>query len=96
MSYVELARQFLAKRKCQTSYDVDDLRECFEERAGMMEYDGHLPRHGAERAALGCMPVQIDWPQLPNGDLTGAALDAAWATFWNLVEGQLKANAHAN
>jgi len=75
---------------------VGDLRERFEERSGVMEYDGHLLRHDAEHAALACMPVHIHWPPLPNGDLAGVALDAAWTRFWNLVEGQLKGNAHAN
>lgn len=76
--------------------NVDDLRECFEERAGIMEHDGQLLRQGAESAALGCMSVQIEWPPLPHRNLAGAALSEAWAAFWNVVESQLKGHAHAN
>jgi serine kinase of HPr protein (carbohydrate metabolism regulator) len=88
MSYVELARQFIAKkqREQQTTHDVNDLREWFEERAGIMEYDGQLARHEAEKAVLDCMPASIVWPTLPSRNLDGEILDAAWNSFWSRVE----------
>jgi hypothetical protein len=92
VSYVELARRFLAARRCQTvNSNVDDLREWFEERAAIIEYDGKTPRYAAEQEALGYAPIRIEWPPLPARNLEGEALDAAWSDFWSQVESQLHA-----
>ena len=38
----------------------DEARELFEERAAIMEYDGHMPREEAERLAWKCVMQQIN------------------------------------
>jgi hypothetical protein len=49
--------RYLIDRRSQASVAekldrLEDLREAFEERAAIMEYDGGLPRAEAERLAL--------------------------------------------